>query len=730
MGFLDKDGLLYFFNKFKTYLIDDTAGDGDTDKTWSADKLTEELDQMLDSGTVPNAEQLLSDVFTTDTDPYTLRATSGKSDRVYEDAIVGGTVVWNQLIKNWNFADGTTGWGGQNGSIAVSNNKLTYTANGVTSSSGVYQQYVFTNCSNHVCIISFYLTPSVSIDIQPTKGNIKTISANTKNELNFIVKYGTITNDIFGIYFNKNNKLSDGDTVIVENVKIHDLTQMFGSTIADYIYSLEQATAGAGVAWFRKYFPNDYYPYNAGELISVSGVSEKDVVGFNLWDEEWEVGDINISTGQNTSGTSNTRAKGYIPVVPNAEYCFHTGRERVSQIFWYDVNKAFISNVANSTNNAVVSSPSNACYLRFQTPAAYGTTYNHDICINLSDPTRNGQYEPYTKRAYPLDSTLTLRGIPKLVDGKLSYDGDEYRPDGTVKRRYGIVDLGTLNWTRNEEAFRGCFATSIIRSNYGLTGNAMCSKYVTVFSAESFAASDKVIYAKNNGANMFIRDSAFTDAPTFKASLSGIYLVYEIATTTETAKPYQSTQLVYPGGTEEYVLTSIVPVGHTTRYLDNLRAKIEGLPWDFSSIIAPTEKTATASRNYTTGDLLIMGDVLYEVTANIASGSAITVNSNVFATTLSEAMCNISQSISVTVTGTDPVIQANSNTRYICGEVATLSFTPCASGICEVIFTSGTTPTVLTLPQTVTLPERFEVEASHTYEISIVDGVYGAVMYW
>lgn len=44
---------------------------------------------------------------------------------------------------------------------------------------------------------------------------------------------------------------------------------MFGSTIADYIYSLERTTAGAGVAWFRKLFPNDYYAYNTGELISV-----------------------------------------------------------------------------------------------------------------------------------------------------------------------------------------------------------------------------------------------------------------------------------------------------------------------------------------------------------------------------------------------------------------------------------------------------------------------------
>lgn len=84
----------------------------------------------------------------------------------------------------------------------------------------------------------------------------------------------------------------------------------------------------------------------------------------------------------------------------------------------------------------------------------------------------------------------------------------------------------------------------------------------------------------------------------------------------------------------------------------------------------------------------------------------------------------------VTVTGQNPVIVAESNHRYMCSEVLSLDFTPCASGICEVIFTSGSSVTVLTLPETIKMPEWFEVETNHTYEISVVDGVYGAVMVW
>ena len=87
----------------------------------------------------------------------------------------------------------------------------------------------------------------------------------------------------------------------------------------------------------------------------------------------------------------------------------------------------------------------------------------------------------------------------------------------------------------------------------------------------------------------------------------------------------------------------------------------------------------------------------------------------------------------VSVSGTTPTITAVENTRYVCGEVATLSFTPPASGISIVRFISGTTATVLTLPNTVIFPEWFDatdLEVNTIYEMCITDGIYGAVMSW
>ena len=85
------------------------------------------------------------------------------------------------------------------------------------------------------------------------------------------------------------------------------------------------------------------------------------------------------------------------------------------------------------------------------------------------------------------------------------------------------------------------------------------------------------------------------------------------------------------------------------------------------------------------------------------------------------------------VSGSTPSITALPNVRYNCGEVSTLSITPSASGSCEVIFTSGSTATLLTVPNTVKFPAWFDatsLEANTIYDIVITDGVYGAVMSW
>ena len=64
----------------------------------------------------------------------------------------------------------------------------------------------------------------------------------------------------------------------------------------------------------------------------------------------------------------------------------------------------------------------------------------------------------------------------------------------------------------------------------------------------------------------------------------------------------------------------------------------EAVRTEYDGMIAPTEATYTATQNYTSGSLLIVGGTLYKVTANIANGASIVPNTNVVSTTLAEVI--------------------------------------------------------------------------------------------
>lgn len=100
---------------------------------------------------------------------------------------------------------------------------------------------------------------------------------------------------------------------------------------------------------------------------------------------------------------------------------------------------------------------------------------------------------------------------------------------------------------------------------------------------------------------------------------------------------------------------------------------------------------------------------------------------------LSSIASQVSIPLVETVSGTTPSIIGQPNVRYVCGEISTLSITPPSVGSMDVIFESGSTATVLTVPSTVKWPVWFNseaLEANMTYEILITDGVYGSVMAW
>ena len=125
--------------------------------------------------------------------------------------------------------------------------------------------------------------------------------------------------------------------------------------------------------------------------------------------------------------------------------------------------------------------------------------------------------------------------------------------------------------------------------------------------------------------------------------------------------------------------------------------------------------------------------------AKAAGDSTQTSSSNVVGTYTSGAKTAIKKMLGVeyipcfveNVSGTEVTITGEPNVRYMCGEVTSISITPPASGTIDVFFSSGTTPAVVTLPNTVKMPAWWSgAETGLTYEIIITDGTYGSVTIW
>jgi len=321
------------------------------------------------------------------------------------------------------------------------------------------------------------------------------------------------------------------------NVMLFDLTLMFGA-------GNEPST----VEEFESLFPLDYYAYNEGELLSVTATGIK-TVGFNQWDEEWELGSYDSDNGEKIETTNYYRSKNFIRVFPNKDYFWAQQNATWKRINFYDANRNFIS-YTNGYANSVFTTPANCAYI---TIWQNGTTYKNDICINLSwSGYRNGEYEAYWESELPIPiTTMTgkLNGEGESVvifpDGACgagtAYDYGKPDADGVLREVTKVmakVDLGTLDWSYHSDAGHLYFRANISGEKKPITGsiraNLVCGRYTNDTGDNVYNnTSDKIIAIPADNDIIMIYDSSYSDANTFKAAMLGIYAYYELATPIE-----------------------------------------------------------------------------------------------------------------------------------------------------------------------------------------------------
>lgn len=274
-------------------------------------------------------------------------------------------------------------------------------------------------------------------------GNIKSITI-PEGEVKQIVYNGTILWEKISRYL----KTITG--------KIITITDALNESAESLKVTLEPIQSGSGTP-----SPSNPRP--------ISGHTEcvTSVAGVNVWDEKWESGQYNPSTGAKTSRADAIRCKNLIPVKPNTSYYFGcTSHPSTGDgvWLWYKKDGTYINYVTGNLNRTQTS-PSDAYFMAFY--IAPETTYNHDISINY--PSTDTSYHAYDGDTY----TTTL--------GRTVYGGTLDVVSGVLTVDRAMVDLSTLTWSGSSGIKLSADIANVVKapSANNIPANIVAEKYAT-----------------------------------------------------------------------------------------------------------------------------------------------------------------------------------------------------------------------------------------------------------
>lgn len=405
--------------------------------------MVEDSGVSLDSLRAPGISEGIADSTSAGTAQEIVFRKSGGDGVNYVKRFKGKSLVWNQKVQIPASSQSTT-----IGGITITDNRDgSYTLSGTASGRVNFTQFTgtFGIINGHKYLIKGC----------PVGGSFSTYCISDGNR-----SYGDSSADIGnGWLF-----IAEGSTPISLRIRIESDTTINNLTFKPQLIDITLLGESIiTVADFFALFPHPYYEYNAGTLIS-NDASALETVGFNQWDEEWELGAISATTGQNADSASRIRSKNYIPVFPSTDYYIHNGSVASlsdTLVFYYDDEKNFIN--YQGRGNRITTTPANCYYIRFYTVL---TSYNNDICINLSDASKNGTYEPYWKRNiyFGLTTKEDTDGNVPFPNGLQSCPvaQDEATKEG------GTIRVGTRAYQAGDESDANVI-TDGTNTNYALT---------------------------------------------------------------------------------------------------------------------------------------------------------------------------------------------------------------------------------------------------------------------
>lgn len=463
------------------------------------------------------------DYDTDDDSAYTKTVPGGAMPYAGLEQIGGKTVVWNQQLNVGTITYAGSGVFATNaGATLVAGHKY-YACVTITSENNTYLRiYTRANDTNTVEAAIYRDTPSLIF----TATNDAVSNGTTS----------TTTNGNMWLYCTNSWTSVDSAT----NIMLIDLTLLYGT-------GNEPST----VAEFEAMFPADYYAYNAGTLLS-AGVTSVVSKSLNLFNpaEATESGATISASGDDITVTasSNGNYKYVYMDVPrgnntNVYVNFSatgTGDTTV-RIGNVSADGTFVSWISAVTSPQTVSLNTSYPTIRIGLYAVMNVnsgvgkyvTYNKLQVEFGNTPTT---YNPCVLQTYPIPASIqALEGYGWSAGSVYNYIDFERK---MFVKNVGSVDLGTLNWTRDDTsydyAFFVCGVSEIVGRRTG-SANILSAPYITT-DARNNMTTDKMCsrYNSTTSTRVVIRDDTYTDASTFTTAMDGVYMYYELATPIET----------------------------------------------------------------------------------------------------------------------------------------------------------------------------------------------------
>ena len=490
----------------------------------SAVKLTDkELQRRVDA--LYSIGQGITHQFETDTDTAYQKAVPTGAKLMSVKSIGGRNLVFNQIVNPNNFRPSYT----VNGVTITRVDGYKFVANGTATGGDAYFSDSFVPIKGHVYLekscpkggsaetYRSYITGSnVVMDTNYGSGVIAPINVDTRVYIvPLMVKSGATVNNL------------------VVYPQIYDLTAMFGS-------GNEPST----VEEFEAIFPNNYYPYNVGEIVS-AGTEEVVEQGKNLFDytdKTYHGANVNkVENGVIYTERLTTTALN-IPTIAENKYTlsFKVKSNAANQdgLRW-SLQKGKNTSYAHDSS-LIKSEVGYAANTEYQETVTFTattdfvslcglTTMVYDVQLENGDTATN--YSPFYQTEHTIPEAI--RNLPGYgwsagtARNYVDYENKKYY------QCVGSVDLGTLTWTAGESvSFKTHhLAGQKLTKSYSIAPNFICPKYSTKTQNESWGKTSITGISATSNVNgyIYVNDTSYTDATAFKQAMQGVILYYELA---------------------------------------------------------------------------------------------------------------------------------------------------------------------------------------------------------